>query len=72
MDDYGEAVKGPFNKEELQKIIKEDNTFSMESILHKEKERRYTFLLVKWKENLKNSVVGLMRRTSRTYKKNIK
>ena len=49
MDDYGEILKGPFNKEELQKVIKEDNTFSIESILRKEVERRYTFLLVKWK-----------------------
>ena len=46
-------------------MIKEDNIFRIESILREKKRGSDTNLLV-------SSVVGLMRKTSRTYKKNIK
>ena len=49
-DDSGEIQEGSFYEEELQKVIKEDNIFRIESILCKKKRGRDMFLLVKWKE----------------------
>ena len=36
-------------KRNQKKVIKKDNIFRIESILHKKKRGRDTFLLVKWK-----------------------
>ena len=47
-DNSEEILEGSFYEEELQKVIKEDNIFRIESILSK-RERRDTLLLVKWK-----------------------
>ena len=47
-DDSREILEGSFYEEELQKVIKEDNIFCIESILRKKKRGRDTFLLVKW------------------------
>ena len=49
-DDSGEILEHSFHEEELQKVIKEDNIFRIESILREKKRGRHTFLLVKWKE----------------------
>ena len=49
MDDSGEVLEGSFYEEELQKVIKEDDIFLIESILCKKKRGRDTFLLLKWK-----------------------
>ena len=46
-DNSGEIPEGSFYKEELQKVIKEDNIFRTESILHKKKRGRDTYLLAK-------------------------
>ena len=48
-DNSGEILEGQFYEEELQKVIKEDNMFRIESILCKRERRRDTLLLVKWK-----------------------
>ena len=40
MNDSGEILEGSFYEEELQKVIKEDNVFRTESILHKKKRGR--------------------------------
>ena len=48
-DDSGEILEGSCYEEELQKVIKEDNIFRVESILPKKKRGRDTFQLVKWK-----------------------
>ena len=66
--DTREILKGSL--EELQKVIEEDNIFRMESILRKKKRGRDTFLLVKWKGY--PEIVELMRKTSRTYRGNVK
>ena len=46
-DDSGETLKGSFCEEELQKVIKEDSIFCIESTLHKKKRGRDTLLQVK-------------------------
>ena len=46
-DDSGEILEGSFYEEKLQKVIKEDNMFRTESILHKKKRGRDMFLLIK-------------------------
>ena len=47
-DDHGEILEGTFYAEELQKVIKTDDVYKIETILKKRKRVQY---LVKWSFN---------------------
>ena len=47
-DDHGEIVEGTFYAEELQKVIKKDNIYKIETVLKKRKKGRRVQYLVKW------------------------
>ena len=47
-DDHGEILEGTFYTEELQKVIKKDNIYKIETILKKRKKGRRVQYLVKW------------------------
>ena len=47
-DDHGEIVEGTFCAEELQKVIKKDNIYKIETVLKKRKKGRRVQYLVKW------------------------
>jgi hypothetical protein len=46
-DDHGEILEGTFYAEELQKVIKTDDVYKIETILKKRKKRRKVQYLVK-------------------------
>jgi Integrase core domain/Chromo (CHRromatin Organisation MOdifier) domain len=48
VDYQGEAIKGKFYAEELQKVIKEDNTYKVEKVLQTRKKAGKTEYFVKW------------------------
>ena len=48
-DDAGEILEGTFYEPELQKIIKNDDVYRVEKILHKRKRKGVVEYLVKWK-----------------------
>ena len=47
-DDHGEILEGTFYAEELQKVIKKDNIYKIETVLKKRKKGRRVQYLVKW------------------------
>ena len=47
-DDHGEILEGTFYAEELQKVIKTDDVYKIETILKKRKKGRRVQYLVKW------------------------
>ena len=47
-DDHGEILEGTFYDEELQKVIKTDDVYKIETILKKRKKGRKDQYLVKW------------------------
>jgi hypothetical protein len=47
-DDHGEILEGTFYAEELQKVIKTDDVYKIETILKKRKKERKVQYLVKW------------------------
>ena len=47
-DDHGEILEGTFYDEELQKVIKTDDVYKIETILKKRKKGRRDQYLVKW------------------------
>ena len=47
-DDHGEELEGTFYAEELQKVIKKDDVYKIETILKKRKKGRRVQYLVKW------------------------
>jgi hypothetical protein len=47
-DDHGEILEGTFYAEELQKVIKTDDVYKIETILKKRKKGRKVQYLVKW------------------------
>ena len=47
-DDHGEILEGTFYAEELQKVIKTDDVYKIETILKKRKKERRVQYLVKW------------------------
>ena len=50
-DDHGEILEGTFYAEELQKVIKTDDVYKIETILKKRKKGRRVQYLVKWSFN---------------------
>ena len=47
-DDHGEILEGTFYAEELQKVIKTNDVYKIETILKKRKKGRKVQYLVKW------------------------
>jgi hypothetical protein len=47
-DDHSEILEGPFYAEELQKVMKTDDVYKIETILKKRKKGRKVQYLVKW------------------------
>jgi hypothetical protein len=47
-DDHGEILEGTFYAEELQKVIKTDDVYKVQSVLIKRKKGRRVQYLVKW------------------------
>ena len=48
-DDHGEILEGTFYAEELQKVIKKDNIYKIETVLKKRKKgRRVQYIVNSW------------------------
>ena len=59
-DDHGEILEGTFYAEEIQKVIKQDDVYKIQSVLKKRRKGRRVQYLVKW--------LGYPESFNRTYK----
>jgi hypothetical protein len=58
-DDHGEILEGTFYAEEIQKVIKQDDVYKIQSVLKKRRKGRRVQYLVKWLGYVNNSSVQL-------------